>query len=562
MKIVKFQRLTLISHIENAARVVDFHPKLTIIKGFNDTGKSSILKSIYYTLGADVEEHPEWTKANILAILEFKIDDQFYSAKRNKNNICIYKHVDGVNTLIIKSNSITKQLSPVIADLFDFNLHLKTTNGTSIQALPAFKFLPYYIDQDQGWNSPLSGFTKLSQFSRWQDDLIDYHAGVKANSWYLKNNEIIELKLKIQELENRFNFVSQAISEIRNQVTAQHLTYNEDDFENSIINIKSDIQRITSEQYKLKLSILNEQKSYAAISYQIKLAKSSKSKLNKRFDLIIDEDHVICPTCGIDHRSTLEEQIKIAEDIGKHEDMVLELESKKSNLEKEISKLSSKQSSIAEQMRELNAQLLVKNAKLTVKDILIHKGREEYLNSLISESNSLTEELKSHQEDLKKLNKEKKELITKVRTKDITLNYKDFFQKFADELDVPLSEDFLTRLRPSLKESGSDMPRILLAYKITILHLIYNFGDSAYCPLVIDSLNQQDQDVVNLKSMFNLAINQTPGDTQLILAVVDDFGFGSNGHVIELKDKRNVLQKSFYEDAVAIADKYQEPLDR
>jgi recombinational DNA repair ATPase RecF len=52
MKRLVFRELKLISYKEERARRVAFHPRRTAIIGDNDTGKSSILKSLYRTLGA------------------------------------------------------------------------------------------------------------------------------------------------------------------------------------------------------------------------------------------------------------------------------------------------------------------------------------------------------------------------------------------------------------------------------------------------------------------------------------------------------------------------------
>lgn len=46
MKNLSFQSLLLLSTTEKAARKVKFDPKVTLILGENDTGKSSLIKTI------------------------------------------------------------------------------------------------------------------------------------------------------------------------------------------------------------------------------------------------------------------------------------------------------------------------------------------------------------------------------------------------------------------------------------------------------------------------------------------------------------------------------------
>ncbi|WP_457094139.1 AAA family ATPase, partial [Microvirga sp. P5_D2] len=52
MKRLLFERLELLSLSERKARTVEFHPRLTVITGENGVGKSSVIKSLYWTLGA------------------------------------------------------------------------------------------------------------------------------------------------------------------------------------------------------------------------------------------------------------------------------------------------------------------------------------------------------------------------------------------------------------------------------------------------------------------------------------------------------------------------------
>ena len=47
-----FKEIKILSRNEKRARIIKFHPKMNLIKGENHVGKSSLIKSIYYTLGA------------------------------------------------------------------------------------------------------------------------------------------------------------------------------------------------------------------------------------------------------------------------------------------------------------------------------------------------------------------------------------------------------------------------------------------------------------------------------------------------------------------------------
>ena len=52
MKSLQLENMLLVSHREKKARKIDFDPEVTVIKGENDTGKSSVIKSIQTAFGA------------------------------------------------------------------------------------------------------------------------------------------------------------------------------------------------------------------------------------------------------------------------------------------------------------------------------------------------------------------------------------------------------------------------------------------------------------------------------------------------------------------------------
>ena len=60
-----FKEIKILSRNEKRARIIKFHPKMNLIKGENHVGKSSLIKSIYYTLGAAPNVmHPKWMGLN------------------------------------------------------------------------------------------------------------------------------------------------------------------------------------------------------------------------------------------------------------------------------------------------------------------------------------------------------------------------------------------------------------------------------------------------------------------------------------------------------------------
>lgn len=74
MKNLVLKKLLLLSKKEGKAREIPFHIETTVITGVNDTGKSSLIKSIFHSLGASVKFHSTWNAIDVITLLYFELD--------------------------------------------------------------------------------------------------------------------------------------------------------------------------------------------------------------------------------------------------------------------------------------------------------------------------------------------------------------------------------------------------------------------------------------------------------------------------------------------------------
>ncbi|ESU31309.1 hypothetical protein G3A_17425 [Bacillus sp. 17376] len=112
----------------------------------------------------------------------------------------------------------------------------------------------------------------------------------------------------------------------------------------------------------------------------------------------------------------------------------------------------------------------------------------------------------------------KKEIEDKKRHQEIKSQYFQLIKVFLLRLDVhPVAESSFKPITSTINESGSGVPRALVAYYYSILHTMKKYSTSTFCPIIIDSPNQQDQDEKNLKKMMEFIFNEQPEDSQLIL---------------------------------------------
>ena len=138
--------------------------------------------------------------------------------------------------------------------------------------------------------------------------------------------------------------------------------------------------------------------------------------------------------------------------------------------------------------------------------------------------------------------------VSRTRKADIEDHFTSLMNRFLWALDVvPARENARRRVHTAVSESGSILPRALLAYYYSFLHTIAEYGTSTFCPVVIDSPKQQDQDDLNWPRMLDFMQSHQPAGSQVILALVDDAGANMGGETICLTEKYRLLQNDQFE---------------
>ena len=124
MKRLILKKLVIISSKNEEARIIEFDDDLTIITGdnpngktINRTGKSLVMKAIYYSLGAKIKKYTtNWESLQIGTIVTFLYDGTLYELYRDKNTFILKKDDD------LKFFASISELTQYYVELFNFYL--------------------------------------------------------------------------------------------------------------------------------------------------------------------------------------------------------------------------------------------------------------------------------------------------------------------------------------------------------------------------------------------------------------------------------------------------------
>jgi len=547
MKKLRFDELVLVSMRDRRAKTIRFHPRTTIIQGDNDVGKSCLLKSIYWCLGAEPELHPSWVSISPLALLSVSVDEAGFYFLRQGSHFAVF---DSDGHLISTFSSVTSGLGPYLGQLLDFRLRLKSRDGSPIVPPPAFKLLPYYMDQDSSWTSNWSSFQRLGQFAGYRSDLVRYHVGMRPNEYYDLLESMGEVDLKISRCETESQSLRQVLSSFERRTGKEAVVINLDEFREEISSLLVEVNRLTMKAEDIRDNLTRLYNRRILVEAQTAIARSALKEAAADFDYATysaNDDSVACPTCGAEYENRFAERFSIAKDEDRCYELISELEQELATVQADLSKTEMQYTGIQRFQEELQHTLATKKGEVRLQDVIEAEGRRGVRRSLHEDIASQ----RSHQailaEEKSIIAAKMKAALDKDREHVIQQCYLDYMRQYLHALDVTtLSEAKFRRIDSKIKETGSALPRAILAYFFSILCTMDRYGTSAACPIIIDEPNQQGQDDLNMGSVLKFIRDQRPADSQLILGIVDDHGVQFDGDTVYLKNKRHLLRESDY----------------
>jgi hypothetical protein len=326
-----------------------------------------------------------------------------------------------------------------------------------------------------------------------------------------------------------------------------------DSFKEEVAELLTESQSLLAKEEKLKNKLHDLYHLQASYLAQINIVKQAILESNKDLKFASQDlpEVVGCPTCGAEYENSFAERFEIARDERRSKDLLLELKKDAQEVETQISKEKESLSTVTAEVLRINEILEEKKGDLKLKDIIDNAGKNQVKSIFSDRHAELKEILISNVREKNNLEKKLKAFENRDRKSEILDFYTSRMTSFLKKLDVhSLTPDDYKAITTKIesKETGSSRPRALIAYYFSFFHLMKKYSSSAYCPLIIDSPNQQDQDVEHIDKILSFINHNQPKDSQMILGLAETYGEDFNCKVIELTEKYSLLQDSEFDD--------------
>lgn len=549
MKRLILKKLIVISQSESRSLEVSFEKGLNIILGNNKTGKSSIIKSIFFTLGCELKKaESDWKKLISTYLLFWDYGNRSFCVCREGKHFRIFELQDDKFVEIINTFKFSTY-SNCLMDILEINLPCISTHGEQSNVTPPIIFRFQYIDQDEGWSKIADSFNKVSYIKDWKGNSNKYVCGYMDETYYELKTQITEFILQRDEKIKERDYNQGLISHIASSIIQPDGAESIEKISAKIDELLLKAEELKKEDYSIKNEIAVLENELFIDQHKKKLLEQNLLETQKDIEFAVNkEETLVCPVCGMTYSNSLDDQLNITSDYVHCEKLISELENELSDTINKLSEFQQKRQEIFSEIQLANSEILRSKELLSYSSFYKNKGQCEIYESCKSLVNSVQTEIDSLVSKITTLNGEIEKKKSRKRSNEIKNKIIAFCQVLADKINVPKTFIKLKDFVQVIDRTGSETPRLVYMYQ-TALYL-YNLERShnPFNFLVIDTPNQQGQDEDNLGSIFKSLEMFLSDDGQVIVGTERSTGLENKANnVIVLKEKRRCLKDSNFQ---------------
>lgn len=559
MKRLTIKKLIVISQTESRSLEVPFENGLNIILGGNKTGKSSIIKSIFTTLGCECKSiEADWKKLISTYLLFFNYGEKKLCIVRQGKKFQIFEYSGYAYSCVIETESF-HEYSNCLMDILEINMPCISKDGKQFNITPPLLFRFQYIDQDDGWRKIADSFSNVGYIKDWKLNTNKYVCGYLDDTYYKLKAQKVEQTLlkddKEKELNNNQNFVSR-ISSTLTQIDDMH----------SVDEVTTNIESLLTKSEKLRKMLFSYDAEMTVLEnaiyvnqHKVHIVEHNLEEVKKDIEYAMSQDdELVCPICGTIYANGLDEQLNITSDYAHCEKLIEELKNIISVSTGKLEELKEKHRVVSFEIQSIEQQIQNSQELLSYSSFYKNKGQYEIYESCKGQLDVIQREIDSCVSKIAliddKINKQK----SKERSQNIRDDIENYCRTLADAINLPKTFIQLRDFVQIINRTGSETPRLVYMYQSALY--LYNLSRacSPFNFYVVDTPNQQGQDDDNLESIFKSLELLLSDEGQVIVGTERETGMEQKANnVITLTEKRRCLNNINYEKHLELFEELQ-----
>lgn len=556
MKEVYFKNILIADLQKHTARFQSFEKGLNVVTSEdNHVGKSSLLKALYYTLGAEVDFDPVWDKLSKLYVVTLCVEQKEYRVARFLKHFAVFEG----EKLIKITDSVTKELTPLLGEIFDFSVFLPNKDTGKVEmAPPAFTFMPYYIDQDKGWSGLYDSFASINQYkSTDRIKSLYYHLNIYTKGTVELMAERDRLKERLEVLTTENDRLNTILSALREETVNLPPADNLAELETHLAAPKKRIEQLVTQIGTVRNEIQCLETALRQHQYNLQVIKeyvSVKAKIPESGP----HKHRACPNCGYVFDKEIFNLVRTNYGAMSEDYMCQQIQLLIDSVSTKLDVAKNQYVTLRQEMAEEEAAFKAEKNEF---DIYVRQcGLAASIRRFQKQTEDIALEILEINQKIKDITKELRKLPNK---KEVEEKYIEHVRLNIMTLDAwnPAYDGTIHLLKP-IKAQGTLENKIILAQFVALFQTMEYFKTSSTrFSFVVDSPRAKEASVSSSKDILKM-IAQMEMLPQIILATIDYFEFEPSmkrqAKIIVLNEKRKLLnEKDYAENQQYIVSMYE-----
>lgn len=544
MKRLILKKLIVISQSESRSLEIPFSLGLNIIYGGNKTGKSSIIKSIFFAFGCECKKvEKDWKKLISNYLIFFKYGELDYCISRENKKFQIFQVMQNEYKCIIQTEHF-HEYSNRLMELFEIIMPCISNEGKEFNITPPLLFRFQYIDQDEGWNKIGDSFSNVKYIKDWKINTNKFVTGYLPEDYFKLRVEIVKACLVKEQLEKKLLNNQEFVEQIMIPQIEQDVLVKPEDIEIEILDLIECLDKKREDKFELKHNIGELENTLYVTTRKIEMLKTNSTEVEKdiKFAMSLNES-IICPSCGTKTLNNLENQMSLSVDLATTENMITALASEITELKQSLDNNYKKYEKLSLDIDNLTILITEMKKTLSYLDFVRKEGEQGFYKKCLDQLNVDKRKIEDQVSQIAQWGERANKMKNTDRLREIKEFIEDYCRQIAKIINISSTFIKLRDFVQIINHTGSDTPRLVYMYQSALYLYNLDRGQSPFNFLIIDTPNQQGQDKYNLSNIYEsleLFIN-TNG--QVILGTERKTGCEEKAsNVIQLIDKRRCLK--------------------
>lgn len=545
---VNYKTLWLASERDESARQQSFG-KRTLLYGKNGTGKSRVVKNLYWAFGCNVRERNAgvWDPAAVAAV-EFSFGDQDYLVVRDGKRLGMF----GSDDQLLFASDNMGAWERDLGRFFSFELQLRRPgHGAFSQAGADYLFLPFYMDQDGSWGAEWETFDNLSQFSGWEATTFEAFIGLRPHAYFEAKHKSKEVAAQLADRRKELEAQRGAFKRVQDVLPKNLPSLNLQTFRVELAELGRKALRLQQDQVHLRGQLLAVVNTRQKVASELKVAQDAYKELRGDFAYLAQRQgqQIECPTCGTVHENSFHARLQLTGDAESLAGLISELRAQVDDYAAKEAPLRTNLKAIERKIAEFESLQRERRTRLKLEDVLASQSKKTLdmaFHRVSKDLGAVIERLEAGKRTADALVKKYED---RERQKQVLTYYSDQVRSLSNVLNVPTDEQIPNPKPGSRAETGgSSRPRSLLAVHLALLATNAEWGESPMFPFVVDTPQQSGQDDENLGKMI-ATLGQAAGTDHQVVLAAERLPEGVDLGVFEtisFPEKRSALSKQSF----------------